>query len=125
MHRLYVTAPAGTADLAADELTAFGATEVKASRIGFGSKVNHLSYIGDADIAEDVNIGAGTITCNYDGKEKHKTTIGAKAFIGSNVNLIAPVKIGRGAKVAAGSTVTEDVPEEALAIARARQVNKT
>jgi bifunctional UDP-N-acetylglucosamine pyrophosphorylase/glucosamine-1-phosphate N-acetyltransferase len=99
-------------------------TEVKASRIGGGSKVNHLSYIGDADIAEDVNIGAGTITCNYDGKEKHKTTIGAKAFIGSNVNLIAPVKIGRGAKVAAGSTVTEDVPEEALAIARARQVNK-
>jgi len=100
-------------------------TEVKASRIGFGSKVNHLSYIGDADIAEDVNIGAGTITCNYDGKEKHKTTIGAKAFIGSNVNLIAPVKVGRGAKVAAGSTVTEDVPDEALAIARARQVNKT
>jgi len=100
-------------------------TEVKASKIGFGSKVNHLSYIGDAEIAEDVNIGAGTITCNYDGKEKHKTTIAAKAFIGSNVNLIAPVKIGRGAKVAAGSTVTEDVPEEALAIARARQVNKT
>lgn len=100
-------------------------TEVKASKIGFGSKVNHLSYIGDADIAEDVNIGAGTITCNYDGKEKHKTTIGAKAFVGSNVNLIAPVKIGRGAKVAAGSTVTEDVPDEALAIARARQVNKT
>jgi bifunctional UDP-N-acetylglucosamine pyrophosphorylase/glucosamine-1-phosphate N-acetyltransferase len=100
-------------------------TEVKASKIGFGSKVNHLSYIGDAEIAEDVNIGAGTITCNYDGKEKHRTTIAAKAFIGSNVNLIAPVKIGRGAKVAAGSTVTEDVPEEALAIARARQVNKT
>jgi len=100
-------------------------TEVKASRVGFGSKVNHLSYIGDADIAEDVNIGAGTITCNYDGKEKHKTTIGAKAFVGSNVNLIAPVKVGRGARIAAGSTVTEDVPEEALAIARARQVNKT
>ena len=100
-------------------------TEVKASRIGFGSKVNHLSYIGDAEIHEDVNIGAGTITCNYDGKEKHKTVIGAKAFIGSNVNLIAPVKIGKGAKVAAGSTVTEDVPDEALAIARARQVNKT
>ena len=100
-------------------------SEIKASKIGFGSKVNHLSYIGDADIAEDVNIGAGTITCNYDGKEKHKTVIGAKAFIGSNVNLIAPVKIGRGAKVAAGSTVTEDVPDDALAIARARQVNKT
>jgi bifunctional UDP-N-acetylglucosamine pyrophosphorylase/glucosamine-1-phosphate N-acetyltransferase len=100
-------------------------TEVKASRIGFGSKVNHLSYIGDADIAEDVNIGAGTITCNYDGKAKHKTQIGAKAFVGSNVNLIAPVKVGRGAKIAAGSTVTENVPDEALAIARARQVNKT
>lgn len=99
-------------------------TEVKASRIGFGSKVNHLSYIGDAEIHEDVNIGAGTITCNYDGKAKHKTTISAKAFVGSNVNLIAPVKIGRGAKIAAGSTVTEDVPDEALAIARARQVNK-
>lgn len=100
-------------------------TEVKNSRVGFGSKVNHLSYIGDSDVAEDVNIGAGTITCNYDGKQKHKTTIGAGAFIGSNVNLIAPVKIGKGAKVAAGSTVTEDVPDEALAIARARQVNKT
>ena len=100
-------------------------TEVKGSRIGFGTKVNHLSYIGDAEIHEDVNIGAGTITCNYDGKAKHKTTIAAKAFVGSNVNLIAPVKIGRGAKIAAGSTVTEDVPDEALAIARARQVNKT
>ncbi|MDE2238085.1 MAG: hypothetical protein KGK30_09365, partial [Elusimicrobia bacterium] len=97
----------------------------KASRVGFGTKVNHLSYIGDAEIYEDVNIGAGTITCNYDGKAKHKTTIGAKAFVGSNVNLIAPVKIGRGAKIAAGSTVTEDVPDQALAIARARQVNKT
>jgi len=100
-------------------------SEIKNSRVGFGSKVNHLSYIGDADIAEDVNIGAGTITCNYDGKEKHKTVIGAKAFIGSNVNLIAPVKVGKGARVAAGSTVTENVPDEALAIARARQVNKT
>lgn len=99
-------------------------TEVKASRIGFGSKVPHLSYIGDAEIHEDVNVGAGTITCNFDGKSKHKTTIAAKAFIGSNVNLIAPVKIGRGARVAAGSTVTEDVPEESLAIARARQVIK-
>lgn len=100
-------------------------TEVKASRVGFGSKVNHLSYIGDAEIFEDVNIGAGTITCNYDGKAKHKTVIQAKAFIGSNVNLIAPVKIGRGAKIAAGSTITEDVPDDALGIARARQVIKT
>ena len=100
-------------------------SEVKNSRVGFGSKVPHLSYIGDSDIAEDVNVGAGTITCNYDGKTKHKTTIGAKAFIGSNVNLVAPVKVGRGAKIGAGSTITEDVPDGALAIARARQVNKT
>ncbi len=100
-------------------------SEIKASRIGFGSKVSHLSYIGDAEIMEDVNIGAGTITCNYDGLHKHKTVIGAKAFVGSNVNLIAPVKIGRGAKIAAGSTIDEDVPDQSLAIARARQVNKT
>lgn len=99
-------------------------TEVKASRIGFGSKASHLSYIGDAEIHEDVNIGAGTITCNFDGKAKHKTVIGAKAFIGSNVNLIAPVRVGKGAKVGAGSTITEDVPDETLAIGRARQVIK-
>ena len=100
-------------------------TEVKKSRIGFGSKVPHLSYIGDTDIAEDVNVGAGTITCNYDGVKKHKTVISAKAFIGSNVNLVAPVKIGRGAKVGAGSTITDDVPEGGLAIARARQETKS
>jgi bifunctional UDP-N-acetylglucosamine pyrophosphorylase/glucosamine-1-phosphate N-acetyltransferase len=100
-------------------------TEIKASRVGFGSKVNHLSYIGDAEIAEDVNVGAGTITCNFDGDKKNKTVIQAKAFIGSNVNLVAPVKIGRGAKIGAGSTITEDVPEGSLAIARARQENKT
>jgi bifunctional UDP-N-acetylglucosamine pyrophosphorylase/glucosamine-1-phosphate N-acetyltransferase len=99
--------------------------ELKNTRLGVGAKSQHLAYLGDSDIGAGCNIGAGTITCNYDGKEKHKTTIGAKAFIGSNVNLIAPVKIGRGAKVAAGSTVTEDVPDDALAIARARQVNKT
>ncbi|MBI5241124.1 MAG: bifunctional UDP-N-acetylglucosamine diphosphorylase/glucosamine-1-phosphate N-acetyltransferase GlmU [Elusimicrobia bacterium] len=99
-------------------------SEVKNSRVGFGSKVPHLSYIGDTEIIEDVNVGAGTITCNYDGKTKHKTTIGAKAFIGSNVNLVAPVKVGRGAKIGAGSTITEDVPDGNLAIARARQVNK-
>ena len=100
-------------------------SEIKASRVGAGSKVPHLSYIGDSEIMEDVNIGAGTITCNYDGKTKHKTVIGSKAFIGSNVNLVAPVKIGRGARIGAGSTITEDVPDAALAIARARQVNKT
>ncbi len=99
-------------------------TEIKASRIGFGSKVPHLSYVGDAEIGEEVNVGAGTITCNFDGQEKHKTVIGAHAFVGSNVNLIAPVKVGRNAKIGAGSTITEDVPEGALAIARARQENK-
>ena len=99
-------------------------TELKAAKIGFGSKVPHLSYIGDAEIAEDVNVGAGTITCNYDGVDKHKTVIGAKAFIGSNVNLVAPVTIGRGAKIGAGSTITENVPQGALAIARSRQINK-
>ncbi len=96
------------------------------SKIGFGSKVNRsVLHRRRRDRRGREHDGAGTITCNYDGKEKHKTTIGAKAFIGSNVNLIAPVKVGRGAKVAAGSTVTEDVPDDALAIARARQVNKT
>lgn len=99
-------------------------SEVKASRIGFGSKVPHLSYIGDCDIAEDVNVGAGTITCNFDGKEKHKTVIEARAFIGSNVNLVAPVTVGRGATVGAGSTITESVPAGGLAIGRSRQVNK-
>lgn len=100
-------------------------TEIKASRIGFGSKVPHLSYIGDTDIAEDVNVGAGTITCNFNGETKNKTVIRAKAFIGSNVNLVAPVTVGRGAKIGAGSTITEDVPDGVLAIARARQVNKS
>lgn len=99
-------------------------TEIKASRVGFGSKVPHLSYIGDCEIAEDVNVGAGTITCNYDGVHKHKTVINAKAFIGSNTNLVAPVTIGRGAQVGAGSTITDNVPDGVLAIARARQVNK-
>lgn len=99
-------------------------SEVKNTRIGYGSKVPHLSYVGDADIAEDVNVGAGTITCNYDGHKKNKTVIAAKAFIGSNVNLVAPVKIGRGATIAAGSTITENVPDGNIAFARERQVNK-
>ncbi|MHB2026429.1 MAG: bifunctional UDP-N-acetylglucosamine diphosphorylase/glucosamine-1-phosphate N-acetyltransferase GlmU [Elusimicrobiota bacterium] len=99
-------------------------SEVKASRVGMGSKVSHLSYIGDTDIREDVNIGAGAITCNFDGKNKHKTIIEAGAFVGSNVNLVAPVKIGKMARIAAGSTVTDDVPEKTLAIARARQIIK-
>ena len=99
-------------------------TEIKKSRIGKRSKVPHLSYVGDADIGEGVNIGAGTITCNYDGRVKHKTTVLDGAFVGSNTNLVAPVKIGAGAYVAAGSTITSDVPDEALAIGRSRQVIK-
>jgi bifunctional UDP-N-acetylglucosamine pyrophosphorylase/glucosamine-1-phosphate N-acetyltransferase len=99
-------------------------SEVKASRIGMGSKVSHLSYIGDAEIGEDVNVGAGTITCNFDGKKKNQTVIEAGAFVGSNVNLVAPVKVGRYARIAAGSTITENVPAKALAIARERQINK-
>lgn len=98
--------------------------EVKKSALGKGSKVSHLSYIGDAEVGTNVNVGCGTITVNYDGKDKHLTQIGDDSFIGCNSNLIAPVTIGKGAYVAAGSTVSKDVPEEALAIARARQENK-
>ncbi|MTI82111.1 MAG: bifunctional UDP-N-acetylglucosamine diphosphorylase/glucosamine-1-phosphate N-acetyltransferase GlmU [Firmicutes bacterium] len=98
--------------------------EVKKSQLGSGSKVPHLSYIGDAIIGNGVNVGAGTITCNYDGKEKHVTIINDGAFIGSNTNLVAPVKVGEGALIAAGSTITKDVPERALGVARARQSNK-
>lgn len=98
--------------------------EVKKSRLGEGSKVSHLSYIGDAEVGTDVNIGCGTITVNYDGKNKHTTTIEDDVFVGCNSNLVAPVKIGKGAYVAAGSTITKDVPESSLAIGRARQENK-
>jgi len=95
--------------------------EVKNSKIGSRSKAQHLTYLGDATVGEDVNIGAGTITCNFDGKRKNPTFIEDEAFIGSNSCLIAPVRIGRGAFVAAGSVITEDVPEWSLAIARSRQ----
>ena len=97
--------------------------EVKKSIIGKGSKANHLSYIGDTEMGENVNIGAGTITCNYDGKRKHKTIIEDNAFIGSDTQLVAPIKIGKYAFIGAGSTITKDVPPYALALARARQVN--
>ncbi len=95
--------------------------EVKAAKLGTRAKANHLAYLGDADIGAETNIGAGTITCNYDGYSKHRTTIGARAFIGSDTALVAPVTVGDGAIVAAGSVITEDVPADALALARGRQ----
>ncbi len=98
--------------------------EIKKAIIGEGSKVPHLSYMGDCTIGEKCNIGCGTITCNYDGKNKHKTVIGDNCFIGSNVNLVAPVTLGNHVLVAAGSTITQDVPSEALSVARERQINK-
>ncbi len=98
--------------------------EVKKSSIGKGTKASHLSYIGDAEVGENVNFGCGSITVNYDGQNKHTTTIEDDAFIGCNANLVAPVTVGEKAFVAAGSTITHNVPEESLTIARARQVNK-
>jgi bifunctional UDP-N-acetylglucosamine pyrophosphorylase/glucosamine-1-phosphate N-acetyltransferase len=98
--------------------------EMKKTSLGAGSKANHLAYLGDATIGAEVNVGAGTITCNYDGERKHQTVIEDGAFIGSDSQLVAPVTVGRGAYVAAGSTITESVPEDGLAVARSRQVNK-
>ena len=98
--------------------------EMKKSSLGPGSKANHLSYLGDATIGEGVNVGAGTITCNYDGKRKHATTVGDRVFIGSGAQLVAPVTLGDDAYVGAGSCVTDDVPAGALAVARSRQVVK-
>jgi bifunctional UDP-N-acetylglucosamine pyrophosphorylase/glucosamine-1-phosphate N-acetyltransferase len=98
--------------------------ELKNTHLGTGAKVNHLTYLGDAEVGAAANIGAGTITCNYDGFAKHRTTIGAGAFIGSDTSLVAPVHIGEGAITAAGSVITEDVEPDSLAIARGRQVSK-
>ncbi|MFQ5457987.1 MAG: bifunctional UDP-N-acetylglucosamine diphosphorylase/glucosamine-1-phosphate N-acetyltransferase GlmU, partial [Myxococcota bacterium] len=95
--------------------------EIKKSEVGRGSKVNHLSYIGDTTLGEKVNVGAGTITCNYDGEKKHRTVIEDGAFIGSNTQLVAPVTIGRGAYIGSGSTITKDVPPGALAVGRGKQ----
>lgn len=97
--------------------------EIKKSRLENGVKAGHLSYLGDAHIGEDTNVGAGTITCNYDGKNKHRTEIGAGSFIGSNTALVAPVTLGKKAYIGAGSTITDAVPDESLAIARGRQKN--
>ncbi|MGA9225270.1 MAG: bifunctional UDP-N-acetylglucosamine diphosphorylase/glucosamine-1-phosphate N-acetyltransferase GlmU [Mesobacillus sp.] len=107
-----------------DEVKIGNFVEIKKAVFGRGSKASHLSYIGDAEVGADVNIGCGSITVNYDGKNKFLTKIEDGVFIGCNSNLVAPVTIGKGAYVAAGSTITEDVPGEALALARARQVNK-
>jgi bifunctional UDP-N-acetylglucosamine pyrophosphorylase/glucosamine-1-phosphate N-acetyltransferase len=98
--------------------------ELKKTRLGAGAKANHLAYLGDAEIGAACNIGAGTITCNYDGARKSPTRIGGGAFIGSNSTLVAPLEIGDGAYVAAGSVVTDAVPADSLAVGRARQVNK-
>lgn len=98
--------------------------ELKKTSLGRGSKASHLAYLGDATIGDQVNVGAGTITCNYDGVSKHPTVIEDGAFIGSDSQLIAPVRIGKGAYVAAGSTITDDVPADSLAIGRGKQVNK-
>ncbi|HME98677.1 MAG TPA: DapH/DapD/GlmU-related protein, partial [Terriglobia bacterium] len=98
--------------------------EIKKSELGAGTKSMHLAYLGDATIGKNVNIGAGVITCNYDGVNKHPTTIEDGAFVGTDSQLIAPVRVGKNAYVAAGSSITEDVPAESLAIGRGRQVNK-
>jgi len=98
--------------------------EIKNSTIGENTKVGHLAYLGDAILGKNINIGAGVITCNYDGKNKHQTIIEDNAFIGTNNSLVAPVRIGKNAYTAAGSIITEDVPAYALGIGRARQINK-
>ena len=98
--------------------------ELKNSTIGAGTKISHLTYVGDSDVGERVNFGCGTVTVNYDGTQKYRTTIGDDAFIGCNTNLVAPVKVGDGAYTAAGSTITDEVPADSLAIARARQTVK-
>jgi len=97
--------------------------ETKKVKLGKGSKASHLTYLGDAVIGAGVNVGAGTITCNYDGVNKHKTTVGQGAFVGSHSTLVSPVNIGDGAFIAAASCVTEDVPADALAMGRSRQTN--
>lgn len=108
----------------ADNVKIGSFVEVKKAVIGKGTKVPHLSYMGDCEIGEKTNIGCGTITCNYDGFKKSKTIIGSNSFVGSNVNFIAPVTIGDNTLIAAGSTITDDVPADSLSIARERQTNK-
>jgi bifunctional UDP-N-acetylglucosamine pyrophosphorylase/glucosamine-1-phosphate N-acetyltransferase len=106
----------------ADNVKVGNFVEIKKSTVGDGSKVNHLTYIGDTDIGKGVNVGAGTITCNYDGANKYRTKIGDGAFIGSGVNLVAPVEIGKDATIGAGSTITKPVADEQLALERSKQM---
>ena len=98
--------------------------ETKKTSLGRDSKANHFTYLGDAEVGDEVNIGAGTITCNYDGKDKHKTNIGDNSFVGTNSSLVAPVTIGKNAYVGAGSTITKDIPDNALGVGRGKQKNK-
>ena len=98
--------------------------EIKNTRLRRGAKAGHLAYLGDADVGSETNIGAGTITCNYDGVGKHKTKIGKGAFTGSNSTLVAPLCVGDGAYIAAGSTINKDVPSASLSLGRAKQINK-
>ena len=98
--------------------------ETKKTKLGKGSKANHFAYLGDAEIGTESNIGAGTITCNYDGKNKNETKIGDNSFVGTNSSLVAPVTIGSNSYVAAGSVITKDVPDNALGVSRAKQDNK-
>jgi bifunctional UDP-N-acetylglucosamine pyrophosphorylase/glucosamine-1-phosphate N-acetyltransferase len=107
----------------ADEAHVGNFVEIKATKIGRRSKANHLSYLGDTTVGQNVNIGAGTITCNYDGVNKHRTVIEDEAFIGSDTQLVAPVTVGRGATIGAGSTITKDAPAEQLTVSRSRQVS--
>jgi bifunctional UDP-N-acetylglucosamine pyrophosphorylase/glucosamine-1-phosphate N-acetyltransferase len=108
----------------ADKVKVGNFVEVKKSTIASGSKINHLSYVGDTTMGGNVNVGAGTITCNYDGANKHRTIIGDDVFIGSDTQLVAPVTIGNGATIGAGSTITREAPANALTLSRSRQSTK-
>ncbi len=107
-----------------DDIKVGDFVELKNSTVGDGTKISHLTYVGDTDLGRRINLGCGTVTVNYDGQKKYRCTVGDDSFIGCNTNMIAPVTIGSGSYVAAGSTITDDVPQDALAIARARQTNK-
>ena len=112
------------ATFAKDFTSSPGFVEIKNSNIDDGTKISHLTYIGDSDVGKNVNFGCGTVTCNYDGKKKFRSKIGDNSFIGCNTNLVSPVEVGDRVYIAAGSTITEDIPDGSLSIARTRQTNK-